>query len=44
MSAEGYTAAEASVSAALAEIDALETVAAPTVKIRMSGEEPAGTR
>ena len=34
-----HTATEAAVSTALAEIDALETVAAPTVKIRMLEEE-----
>lgn len=34
-----HTAAESAVSAALAEIDALEAITAPTVKIRMLGEE-----
>ncbi|MCI5212604.1 MAG: ACT domain-containing protein, partial [Candidatus Electrothrix sp. ATG2] len=34
-----HTATEAAVSAALAEINALEAVTAPTVKIRMLGEE-----
>jgi homoserine dehydrogenase len=34
-----HTAKEAAVAAALREIDSLDTVAAPTVRIRMLGEE-----